>query len=54
MLGWQSRREAFPASRSRSVDLGTLYVAAARHTFGICRLLIAEIARRIAASLQGN
>jgi hypothetical protein len=54
MLGWQSRREAFPASQSRSVDSGTLYVPAARHTSGICLLLIAEIARRIAASLQGN
>jgi hypothetical protein len=31
-LGWQSRRAASPASQSRSVDLGTLYVAAACFT----------------------
>jgi len=28
-LGWQLRRAGFPASWLRSVDLGTLYVAAA-------------------------
>ena len=50
-LASQSRHKGTPARRLRSVVLGTLNVAAACLLLGICVVLIAEIARRISASL---